>query len=71
MSTLDATLEMVVHAISLACPSGTSRTYELRPIDPTDPLPSFEAGAHIDVHVGPSLIRQTRSSTPLMITVET
>lgn len=33
------------------------RCFELRPVDPL-PLPPAEPGAHIDVHVGPSLIRQ-------------
>nr|WP_211283689.1 PDR/VanB family oxidoreductase [Streptomyces antibioticus] len=48
------TLDVIVHTISLA--SATSRTYELRAAD-GGPLPSFEAGAHIDVHLGPSLVR--------------
>ena len=48
------TLDVIVHTISLA--SATSRSYELRATDGA--LPSFEAGAHIDVHLGPSLIRQ-------------
>ncbi|MFK0106657.1 PDR/VanB family oxidoreductase [Streptomyces sp. NPDC091217] len=52
------TVDTVVHAIAFACPTGTSRTYELRPADPTTPLPAFEAGAHVDVHLGPTLIRQ-------------
>ncbi|MFJ8490043.1 PDR/VanB family oxidoreductase [Streptomyces sp. NPDC094038] len=56
-NTLD-TLDTVVHSIALACPTGTSRTYELRAADPDTPLPTFEAGAHIDVHLGPTLIRQ-------------
>ncbi|MFF4114455.1 PDR/VanB family oxidoreductase [Streptomyces sp. NPDC001714] len=49
------TLDVIVHTISLA--SVTSRTYELRAAD-GGALPSFEAGAHIDVHLGPSLVRQ-------------
>ncbi|MFD4511599.1 PDR/VanB family oxidoreductase [Streptomyces sp. NPDC058457] len=49
------TLDVIVHTISLA--SGTSRSYELRAAD-GGALPSFEAGAHIDVHLGPSLVRQ-------------
>ena len=53
-----STFDAIVHSISLASPSGTSRLYELRPADPTSPLPAFEAGAHIDVHLGTSLIRQ-------------
>lgn len=52
-----STLDTVVHSVTLACPSGTSRVYELRAADPADRLPAFEAGAHIDVHLGPSLIR--------------
>ncbi|MEU0424569.1 PDR/VanB family oxidoreductase [Streptomyces canus] len=49
------TLDVIVHTISLA--SSTSRSYELRAAD-GGALPSFEAGAHIDVHLGPSLVRQ-------------
>ncbi|MGW1558454.1 PDR/VanB family oxidoreductase [Streptomyces sp. NPDC002144] len=49
------TLDVIVHTISLA--SVTSRTYELRAAD-GGTLPPFEAGAHIDVHLGPSLVRQ-------------
>ncbi|MFE3032875.1 PDR/VanB family oxidoreductase [Streptomyces canus] len=49
------TLDVIVHTISLA--SGTSLSYELRAAD-GGALPSFEAGAHIDVHLGPSLVRQ-------------
>ncbi|WP_063895140.1 PDR/VanB family oxidoreductase [Streptomyces sp. Root369] len=49
------TLDVIVHTISLA--SGTSLSYELRAAD-GGTLPSFEAGAHIDVHLGPSLVRQ-------------
>lgn len=48
------TLDVIVHAISLA--SATSHTYELRAAT-GGALPSFEAGAHIDIHLGPSLIR--------------
>lgn len=48
------TLDVIVHTISLA--SATSHTYELRAAT-GGALPSFEAGAHIDVHLGPSLIR--------------
>ncbi|MFF7986055.1 PDR/VanB family oxidoreductase [Streptomyces sp. NPDC007901] len=48
------TLDVIVHAISLA--SATSRSYELRAVDGA--LPPFDAGAHIDVHLGPSLVRQ-------------
>ncbi|MDH6217895.1 ferredoxin reductase [Streptomyces pseudovenezuelae] len=51
-------LDTVVHAISRASRSGASRMYDLRPADPSVPLPAFEAGAHIDVHIGPSLVRQ-------------
>jgi vanillate O-demethylase ferredoxin subunit len=47
-------LDVIVHAISLA--SATSHSYELRAAT-GGTLPSFEAGAHIDVHLGPSLIR--------------
>jgi len=52
------TLDTVVHAISRASRSGTSKMYELHSADPAVPLPAFEAGAHIDVHIGPSLVRQ-------------
>ena len=48
------TLDAIVHAISLA--SATSRSYELRAADGA--LPPFDAGAHLDVHLGPSLDRQ-------------
>lgn len=48
------TLDVIVHSIPLT--SATSRSYELRAVA-GDTLPSFEAGAHIDVHLGPSLIR--------------
>ncbi|MFJ5304138.1 hypothetical protein [Streptomyces sp. NPDC088350] len=48
-------LDVIVHAISLA--SATSHSYELRAAT-GEALPSFEAGAHIDVRLGPSLIRQ-------------
>ncbi|MEU1273886.1 PDR/VanB family oxidoreductase [Streptomyces sp. NPDC005799] len=48
-------LDVIVHTISLA--SGTSRGYELRAAD-GGALPSFENGAHIDVHLGPALVRQ-------------
>lgn len=48
------TLDVIVHTISLA--SATSHSYELRAAA-GGALPSFEAGAHIDVHLGPSLIR--------------
>jgi vanillate O-demethylase ferredoxin subunit len=51
-------LDTVVHAISRASRSGVSRMYDLRAADPSVPLPAFESGAHIDVHVGPSLVRQ-------------
>jgi vanillate O-demethylase ferredoxin subunit len=47
-------LDVIVHAISLA--SATSHSYELRAAT-GGALPSFEAGAHIDVHLGPSFIR--------------
>ncbi|AIA08298.1 ferredoxin [Streptomyces noursei] len=50
-------LEAVVHSITLASASGGCRTFELRPVD-GGPFPPFEPGAHIDVHMGPSLIRQ-------------
>ncbi|MFE9428376.1 hypothetical protein ACFYNO_36110 [Kitasatospora sp. NPDC006697] len=50
--------DTVVQAIALASATGSSRLYELRAADPTAPLPAFEAGAHIDVHLGPCLIRQ-------------
>ncbi|MFJ8331335.1 PDR/VanB family oxidoreductase [Streptomyces sp. NPDC094437] len=50
------TLDTVVHAISLASSSGASRCYELRAAD-GGTLPPFEAGAHVDVHLGPSLVR--------------
>jgi vanillate O-demethylase ferredoxin subunit len=48
------TLDVIVHSISLT--SATSRSYELRAAA-GGTLPSFEAGAHIDVHLGPSLVR--------------
>lgn len=48
------TLDVIVHAISLA--SATSHSHELRAAT-GGALPSFEAGAHIDLHRGPSLIR--------------
>ncbi|MET7480232.1 PDR/VanB family oxidoreductase [Streptomyces sp. NPDC005648] len=46
--------DVIVHTISLA--SATSRSDELRTAD-GGALPSFEAGAHIDVRLGPSLVR--------------
>ncbi|MFF4803345.1 flavin reductase family protein [Streptomyces sp. NPDC001351] len=49
------TLDVIVPTISLA--SGTSRSHELRAAD-GGALPSFEAGAPIDVHVGSSPVRQ-------------
>ncbi|MGW1216058.1 ferredoxin reductase [Streptomyces sp. NPDC002499] len=45
-------------AVSPASRSGSSRIYELRPADPASPLPAFDAGAHVDVHIGPALVRQ-------------
>jgi vanillate O-demethylase ferredoxin subunit len=48
------TLDVIVHSISLT--SAISRSYELRAAA-GGALPSFEAGAHIDVHLGPSLVR--------------
>lgn len=48
------TLDVIGHAISLA--SATSRSNELRAVDGA--LPPFDAGAHLDVHLGPSLVRQ-------------
>ncbi|MET8982207.1 PDR/VanB family oxidoreductase [Streptomyces sp. NPDC004539] len=53
-----STHDTVVHAITLASAAGTSRLYELRAADPATPLPAFEPGAHIDVYLGPTLIRQ-------------
>lgn len=53
------TLEVVVHAMSIASerrPEGTL-LIELRAADPAEPLPPYQAGAHIDVHLG-GLIRQ-------------
>ena len=50
------TLDVIVHAISPAGTTGTSRSYELRAAAGST-LPPFEAGAHIDVHLGPSLVR--------------
>lgn len=49
-----STIDVIVQGITLA--SASSRTFELRPRDGT--LPPFAAGAHIDVHVRPGLIRQ-------------
>ncbi len=49
------TLDAIVHAISVA--SATSRSHELRAATGAA-LPSFEADAHIDGRLGPSLIRQ-------------
>ncbi|WP_055529934.1 PDR/VanB family oxidoreductase [Streptomyces graminilatus] len=48
-------LDVIVHAVSLA--SATSHSYELRAAPGAAALPSFEAGAHIDVRLGPSLVR--------------
>ncbi|MFE5681529.1 PDR/VanB family oxidoreductase [Streptomyces erythrochromogenes] len=56
MSTFEY-LDAVVHAITQASASGGCRTFELRPAD-SGAFPSFDAGAHIDVHLRPSLIRQ-------------
>ncbi|NDZ82252.1 oxidoreductase [Streptomyces sp. SID10853] len=50
-------IDAVVHAITPASASGGCRTFELRPPD-GGTFPPFDAGAHIDVHAGPSLIRQ-------------
>ena len=33
------------------------RSFELAPVDAT-PLPSFVPGSHIDIHLGPGLVRQ-------------
>jgi vanillate monooxygenase ferredoxin subunit len=50
-----STLEAFVYSISWA---GTDMlSYDLRLPDGQD-LPRFEAGAHVDVHIGPGLIRQ-------------
>ncbi|WP_019068413.1 PDR/VanB family oxidoreductase [Streptomyces hokutonensis] len=51
------TLDVIVHAISPAGTTGTSRSYELRAAAGST-LSSFEAGAHNDVHLGPSLVRR-------------
>ena len=43
-------LDVVVHALA---PDGDGVVLvELRPVDPRTTLPSFDAGAHIDLHVG-------------------
>ncbi|MFT3714938.1 MAG: PDR/VanB family oxidoreductase [Gordonia sp. (in: high G+C Gram-positive bacteria)] len=50
------TVDAYVHAITYA---GTDLlSYDLRPVDPDAGLPPFDAGAHVDVHVAPGLIRQ-------------
>ena len=54
MSTL-APIDVRVHSMTMA--SDTAILIELRPLAPSDELPAFDAGSHIDVHVGP-LIRQ-------------
>jgi len=50
------TLDVIVHAIPPAGTTGTSRSHELRAAAGSA-LPPFEAGAHTDVHLGPSLVR--------------
>ncbi len=49
------TIEVVVHGMTRS--SDRTLVLELRPVAPNAVLPAFEAGAHIDVHLG-SLIRQ-------------
>ncbi|PWK76723.1 PDR/VanB family oxidoreductase [Aminobacter sp. AP02] len=51
----DATIEVIVRRISYETP--TVLSYDLRPTN-GGPLPSFEAGAHIDVHLPDGLVRQ-------------
>lgn len=53
--TTDATIEVIVRRISYETP--TVLSYDLRPANGR-PLPSFEAGAHIDVHLPDGLVRQ-------------
>lgn len=53
--TADATIEVIVRRISYETP--TVLSYDLRPTNDA-PLPSFEAGAHIDVHLPDGLVRQ-------------
>lgn len=48
---------MVVRVAEMIDDRGDVRLFDLRPLDDTE-LPAFSAGAHIDVHVGPDLIRQ-------------
>lgn len=50
-----APIDVRVHSISMV--SDTAIMIELRPLGPSAELPTFDAGSHIDVHVGP-LIRQ-------------
>lgn len=52
---VDATIEVIVRRISYETP--TVLSYDLRPTNGA-PLPSFEAGAHIDVHLPDGLVRQ-------------
>jgi len=53
--TADATIEVIVRRISYETP--TVLSYDLRPVSGAS-LPSFEAGAHIDVHLPDGPVRQ-------------
>lgn len=50
-----ATIQVIVRRMSYETPSVLS--YDLRPAD-GGPLPSFEPGAHIDIHLPDGLVRQ-------------
>jgi ferredoxin-NADP reductase len=55
----DTRLQVRVHQLDEVAPgvAGAARILDLRPVDGGQ-LPPFSAGAHIDVHAGPELVRQ-------------